>query len=293
MAFASKTYGIPYMGSKSQIAPWVISKLPRADVFVDLFAGGCAITHAALLSGKYKRFVVNDITDAPKLFCDAIAGKYRDEKRWISREDFFRLKDTDPYIRLCWSFGNNQKGYLYSEKIEPYKKALHYALYFNDASLLRSLGIVLPQNLVDMAISPTKYQRMKDVVKKQFNHRLELQANEALERLQALERLERLQAFYADVPIPNNAVVYCDPPYRGTQGYGGSFDFEKFDNWLRTASQPIFVSEYSMPKDFKRIAATNKKAIFSQAKDCNRKDVIESIYVHEKWYAKVKNTQTQ
>ena len=41
-------YGVPYLGSKSRIAPWVVERLPSAETFVDLFAGGCAVTHAAL-----------------------------------------------------------------------------------------------------------------------------------------------------------------------------------------------------------------------------------------------------
>ena len=46
-------YGLPYQGSKNAIAEWVIGQLPEAETFVDLFCGGCAITHAAMLSGKY------------------------------------------------------------------------------------------------------------------------------------------------------------------------------------------------------------------------------------------------
>ena len=49
-----KTYGLPYMGSKNFIAKWVIDHLPAVDTFVDLFAGGCAVTHATIESGKYK-----------------------------------------------------------------------------------------------------------------------------------------------------------------------------------------------------------------------------------------------
>jgi site-specific DNA-adenine methylase len=33
-------YGIPYKGSKNSIAEWIVSELPRADIFVDLFFGG-------------------------------------------------------------------------------------------------------------------------------------------------------------------------------------------------------------------------------------------------------------
>ena len=63
------------------------------------------------------------------LFKDAIDGKYENESRWISREDFYRLKDSDPFVRIVWSFGNNGCNYLYSREIEPYKKAVHEMLY--------------------------------------------------------------------------------------------------------------------------------------------------------------------
>ena len=33
-------YGLCYKGSKNAVAEWIISELPRADVFVDLFCGG-------------------------------------------------------------------------------------------------------------------------------------------------------------------------------------------------------------------------------------------------------------
>lgn len=115
-------YGVPYRGSKNKIAQWVVSNLPAGDTLIDLFAGGCAVTHAALLSGKWNHIVENDIGDGPQLFMDAVHGKYANEKRWISREDFHRLKDSDPYVSLCWSFGNNRRDYLYSKEIEPWKK---------------------------------------------------------------------------------------------------------------------------------------------------------------------------
>ena len=133
------SYGLPYKGSKNSIAKWVISNLPASHTFVDLFAGGCAVTHAAILSGKFGRFIANDITEYPQVFRDAIDGKYRNECRWISREDFFRLKDIDPYVRLCWSFGNGMRSYLYDPEVERFKKHLH-AIFFaktpGEASLM-------------------------------------------------------------------------------------------------------------------------------------------------------------
>ena len=125
----ARKYGLPYQGSKSKLAERIVALLPPATHLYDVFAGGCAITHAALLSGKFKEVHANDITDSVTLFEDALNGKYENESRWISREDFFRLKDSDPYVRIVWSFGNNQQTYLYSKEIEPYKKAVHEMLY--------------------------------------------------------------------------------------------------------------------------------------------------------------------
>lgn len=45
-----KTFGTPYMGSKNGIAEDLIRQMPEGKRFVDLFAGGCAMTHAAILS---------------------------------------------------------------------------------------------------------------------------------------------------------------------------------------------------------------------------------------------------
>lgn len=134
-------YGLPYKGSKNKLAERIVHLLPKRTHLIDLFCGGCAVSHAALLMGKYEHIHINDINwMCPTLFIDALNGKYNDENRWISREDFFRLKDTDPYVAVVWSFGNNLRDYLYSREIEPLKKAIHYAMFFSDYSLGKELG---------------------------------------------------------------------------------------------------------------------------------------------------------
>lgn len=134
-------YGLPYKGSKNKLAERIISLLPKRTHLIDLFCGGCAVSHAALLRNKYEHIHINDINwMCPTLFIDALNGKYQNETRWISREDFFRLKDTDPYVAVVWSFGNNLRDYLYSKEIEPLKKAIHYAIFFRDYSLGKDFG---------------------------------------------------------------------------------------------------------------------------------------------------------
>ena len=129
--------GVPYQGSKNTIVREIVSILPRGKRFVDLFAGGCAVTHAAILSGKYETFLANDLNGVGvRLFKDAIAGKCDGRWRdWVSREEFLSHKDVDPLISLCWSFSNNGRDYLYGKDIEGKKKELHLACVSSGCSI--------------------------------------------------------------------------------------------------------------------------------------------------------------
>ena len=385
-----KNYGLPYMGCKNKIAEWVVAHIPQADTLVDLFAGGCAVTDCAMRTKKWRNYIVNDIGDAPCLFADAVAGRYADERRWISREDFARLKDTDPYVRICWSFGNNQSDYMYSREVEPWKKALHYARVLGDYSLLREFGIdtdradretvkknerawkehyvswyvrtqwayseeyarlvadlkektkknseQLRQYLLDALKAsgltqaevqrrlgtqmaghyfgrsqwefPTRenYEKMQEFMPlpqsyaevyglQEFFESLEslqrlqrleslqnLQRLESLERLQSLqslqslERLQRLQSLqqsYDEVEIPQDCVVYCDPPYKGTSGYTVEFDHQRFYDWIKRQTVPVIISEYDMPSEFPVIAERPHRSRLSAT---SNKFVMERLY---------------
>ena len=132
-------YGIPYQGSKNRIAKDIIGQLPSGRRFVDLFAGGCAMTDCAMLSGKYQKFLCNDLyPNGAELFKKALEGEFRKPEyfRWVSREEFFEKKDTDPFVKLVFSFGNGGQGYMYSKEREPLKKGFHYAVVYDDWTFL-------------------------------------------------------------------------------------------------------------------------------------------------------------
>lgn len=251
------------MGSKNKIAEWVVANLPPKKHFYDLFAGGCAVTHRAMFRGGWGNYHANDINDTPKLFMDAVAGKYRDEKRWISREDFARLKDADPYVRLYWSFGNNGQGYLYSREIEPWKKALHYARVYKDTSLLEDMGIKSDGSRADIRKNEKKYKALY----------IEWYCRNSL------QRLEVTRLSYDKVAIAPDSVIYCDIPYRGTEGYNGTgFNHEAFYAWAERQTQPCFVSEYDMPRDrFAVYAETSKAQLLSG--QGSGKVVMEQLFV--------------
>lgn len=133
------TYGVPYQGSKSRIATLIMNELPTGKRFVDLMAGGCAMTHCAALSGKYDRVLCNDkYPMGSRLFRMAVNGELSDPKylRWVSRDEFNAEKNTDPFVRLVFSFGNNGSAYMYGHDSEPLKKAFHYAVVYDDWTLL-------------------------------------------------------------------------------------------------------------------------------------------------------------
>lgn len=326
----AENYGLPYTGSKSRIAHWVIDNLPAARVLIDAFAGGCAITHRALLSQKWQTVIANDINGKyPQLFADAVRGKYRDERRWISREDFERLKSQDAFFACCWSFGNKLYCYMYSHAIEPYKRALHYAIVFDDFEPMQELMPEVAQavadalhgqnNLHDRRITAQNVivktlKRLTDdnyahpiiqsnPLYKQIKHSSKdahslqslqsLQSLESLERIQSLESLQSLDSLivtsqsYAEIDIPDDAVVYCDPPYHACighlyEGTASSFDHNAFYDWCVDVSKtnPIFISEYSIEDDrFEIVAEKQKMTCLSSVKSFN---VTERLYTVKK-----------
>ena len=94
-------YGVPYKGSKSKIAKWIVDLLPHSHMLVDLFAGGCAVTHCAMLSGKWERFVVNDLTDAPTMFIDAIKVSTTTTARFLTGTSSTRRRIPTTLCRCC------------------------------------------------------------------------------------------------------------------------------------------------------------------------------------------------
>ena len=288
-----KNYGLPYMGSKNSIVGKFFPLFPKAKHFYDLFGGGGAVTHYAVLSAKYEQVHYNDISDIGSLFEDAVSGRYANETRWISREDFFALKDKEPYVRVVWSFGNNGEDYMYSREVEPWKRALHYARVFGDCSEFRKMGIETDGTRGDIIKNMPEYEQ-KYIAWFTANNPLQsLQSLQSLERLQRLQRLQTTQKDYRQIKIEPNSVIYCDIPYRGTRSYdghgGGGFDYEEFYDWANSQEEPIFISEYSLPDNrFECIWEQKKRGILSATANnlC-----IERIFVPKKQRTRLHGVQ--
>lgn len=244
-------YGIPYQGSKSRIAPWIVEQLPASHTLVDIFAGGCAVTHAALLSGKWDKIIANDKTSAPQIFVDAINGEFDGYSYVPTREEFFA--SDDDVVKLLYSFSNNRRDYAYGKAIAPVKVA---------ASKMVSAPSIHERRMAYKSFIEELVSYLKD------NERLQ-----GLERLQGIQSLERIQGLdglpvlehlvitgfdYRDMPIPEGAIVYADPPYANTRHDGyGSFNYDAFESWLDSVTFPVYVSEYTPPRGCVVIASRN------------------------------------
>ena len=382
-------YGIPYKGSKNKLAEKILKELPKAEVLYDLFSGGMAITHAAMMGNKYKKVVANDINgEMGELFENALNGVYENNETWVSREDFRMFKDGDPFVKYAWSFGFNGENYLYSKEIEPIKRAMHAVCFAKspigrknalrevDEALRKvegekkrlrgyvfelcrecevecirradgtpdtgKLKCTLKKELESRILSymrdalkksgktqadvdrflgtqmsghyfgksqfaiPTaeEYRKMKEIIPDLTKDWAELK--ESLESLESLgglnhlenfanverikniqftegkEKLRRLVGSYKDVNIEPDSVVYCDPPYKATSGYGCEFDHEAFYDWLEGLTVPVFISEYWMPED--RFVCIKEFDHTQSLSGTGAKKVIERLFVPKGQY---------
>ena len=314
-------YGICYMGSKNSIAEEIVNLLPKADNLYDLFCGGGAITHCAITQNKYKDYYMNDLKQGmADFFLDCVKGKYKDENRWISRDEFMKSFRTDNYISCVWSFGNKGFAYIYGKEVEPFKKALHYAIFFNDMSLIKQCGYDLPK--CDIPLDEINKRRkwvieyVRNLAKlsgDKKNEKVQLQSLENLERLERLQSLERLQALneikisdrlvdrihpssldYSQVEIKPNSVIYCDIPYEGTSRYlsntnrklnrtASNFNYERFYAWACSQKELVVISSYEI-KDDRFICVFEREKISLLNQHNNKKQGKEKLVKIERLY---------
>jgi DNA adenine methylase len=87
---------------------------------------------------------------------------------------------------------------------------------------------------------------------------------------------------YADLAIPQGAVVYCDIPYRNTKPYSGTvpFNYPAFYEWCyaREDSCTIFVSEQEMPAEDGWNCVWELERTSGMDQDGARKTVTERLF---------------
>lgn len=81
-------------------------------------------------------------------------------------------------------------------------------------------------------------------------------------------------------------VIYCDPPYKATQGYMSEFDHTAFWKWVKEMTlkgNTVLVSEYEAPNDFTCIWSKVKKDGLALYADGDRQsDKVERLFVYNR-----------
>jgi hypothetical protein len=267
---------IPYLGSKrrsaQKIYDFISSRHPKGTL-VDLFCGGLAVGEIFLKNGW------NVIANDKNRFVVALLRKMTEgglpkeiEDEFVSREKFLDVlcnQQVYPdwyvgYVMCIWSFGNNQKGYLFGRNTEPYKLAGHNLVVFKDSTKIEELMPDIPKSeIADILKIENQTERRLELRRMSVRHKTRifelerLQQLERLERLQQLEQLEQLELYsedYQGIEIPQGAIIYCDPPYLGRASYQvDDFEHDTFWEWARSQQNPIYVSEYQAPEDFVKV----------------------------------------
>lgn len=259
--------GMTYQGSKNGVAPRIVDAMPGAETFVDLFFGGGSVSHAAMLSGKYRNFIANDLRRTPQAWnrcVDGVGGEY---DRFVSREEF--RESEDPVLKIIWSFGGSANTYA----CKGLKEDIFRLIMSDDFETRYEMWRKVLKPLRELALDGV------DIYKKLHA----CNPASTIRRIKSLngrgKHVIASNLDYRKVQIPENSVVYCDPPYKDTHGYGVEFDHDAFWEWCRTRDFPVYVSEIKAPTDFKPVLTYEKQAKFS--KDSGWRE--EGLFVHERW----------
>jgi DNA adenine methylase len=101
----------------------------------------------------------------------------------------------------------------------------------------------------------------------------------ALNQSDKLKGIRFINKSYDKLQIPDNSLIYCDPPYEGTTKYKDGFNHSVFWEWCRNKAKEghiIYVSEYNAPDDF--TCVWSKEIVSSLTKDTGSKTAIEKLF---------------
>lgn len=87
---------------------------------------------------------------------------------------------------------------------------------------------------------------------------------------------------YSELDIPENSIIYCDPPYKGTTKYKDEFDHDKFWEWCENMTKnghKVFVSEYNAPDNWVSVWEQELRNGLNNRELKNNKTAVEKLFV--------------
>ena len=269
----NKKLGLPYMGSKRrlscEIADHILMAHPNTKYVWDLFGGGGAISFEFLQRRQIERVVYNELNTGVvellrKIQKDGITPEFY---QWIDRDTYHKHKNDDDWFgglcKVVWSFGNNQRAYLFGKHIEDMKRHAHECVVNGAPFQLDGISF---NNLQGNSINERRlhFRSIVTANKKRFDFQQleQLQQLQRLERLQQLLQLEQLQQLQQleqlelldifnqsafdvviDTPI-DETIIYLDPPYKGTEKYQEDVCHDELKRYIENSPYTVYLSSY-------------------------------------------------
>lgn len=278
----ARHYGIPYMGSKQKLVdsliPFIIKRHPDTDSFYDLFGGGGSVALYTMTKYPHLDVVYGELSQAVSALMTHLKEGGDIPFKFVSRSEFERDHTGDDWyaglLQTCWTFGNNQHGYLYGSDLEEYKKLIHELVVDGIDHTSAISGFVGQPVFMNLKRYTTMYQR-RIVLMRQLGDKARLQHIERLERLIKVREMPGLSTLgieagksYDEVSIiGERPIVYCDPPYENTAEYReGGFDHEAFYDWVMSRDYPVYVSSYKITDErFKLVYARRERSLLASS----------------------------
>lgn len=244
-----------YMGNKGRIVKDILPimlQYNENNVFVDLFCGSCSVIQN--VPTNYKRIANDKNKYLIEMFKSLIQGiSY---PKYIPKETYSHYRDI---------YNQERKG-LTQLTDEQYAEVGWYGWMGSFNGRMYSGGYS-GHNVMQ------KNGKSRDYISEQIRN--------TLSQISYLKDVEYHSSDYRKVNIPEKSIVYCDIPYLGTKQYETSkdFDYEAFYQWCRENKNKykIFISEYSMPNDFKCIW---QKEVTNSMNTTKTYKPIEKLFIH-------------
>jgi site-specific DNA-adenine methylase len=303
----ARHYGIPYMGSKQKlvdkIIPFIINRHPNADAFYDLFGGGGSVALYAVRKYPHLDVVYNERSKAVSALMKYLREGGEIPFNFVKRSDFTRLYTGDDWyaglLQTCWTFGNNQKSYLYGLPIQDFKEQLTELVMTgkgNIGELEQKANTIIAEEFgkelgVHIFLNPDRYRtpyQRRILLGRQIPLLGALQHMSRLERLVQIENMPGISTLgiecgksYDEVPILGVCpIVYCDPPYENTAEYReGDFNHKQFYSWVMSRKYPVYVSSYKVTDPrLKLVKAIRTRSLLNSSRSKESSYNYENIY---------------
>ena len=219
-----------YLGGKyilgKRLAPLVKGYLEPHHTYVEpMVGGGGMLSHMLNIDNP---IIANDIDMEVIAFWQSLQNGRSDFPQHLTREKYYDIKNhsTDSALRAYVGYGCSFGGKKWGGYAQN-KRGTNYAM-------------------LEKTSANRMMESFRNFAMEAYNGSIQMG-----ELFRKRKELTFTSGSYLDMVLPENCVIYCDPPYKNTTGMNTyKFDHNIFYDWvLKRASQGdiILISEYDCP----------------------------------------------